>query len=257
MSPAARRMALFCDATDSAQAAAAELRARLRFVPEAEAEMGVVLGGDGFMLDILHEVLGRDFPLYGMNRGSVGFLLNGYAADALPARVAAAVPVSLYPLHLRAVCADGSVIEAYAINEVSLFRKGAQAASLDIAIDGTAQMHAMVCDGICIATPAGSTAYNFALNGPVLPLRANVLALTPISVFRPRRWRGAILPSNAVIDITVQESEKRPVNVTTDSEIIEDVVRAQIVEDRARHAALLFDPDHSLEDRIFKEQFMV
>ncbi len=223
--------------------------------PES-ADVIVVLGGDGTMLETLHETIGLDKPVYGMNRGSVGFLLNPYREEDLPERLAASQAVIIHPLKMKACCQDGSEHEALAFNEVSLFRESRYAAKISITVDDTERMSELICDGILVSTPAGSTAYNLSAHGPIIPLSTDVLAMTPISPFRPRRWRGALLPYNSVIKMCVLDSKKRPVGAAADFIEIRDVTRVEVHESRSVSRTLLFDPDHSLEERILKEQFM-
>lgn len=242
--------------TDDARDAKATLEALYGAWPSEEADVVVPLGGDGFMLETMHAHLSSGQPIYGMNLGTVGFLLNEYRADALPARIEAAQRVRLYPLRMRAVRANGETSHALAINEVSVFRETRQAASLSIAIDGVCRMPELVCDGVLVATSAGSTAYNLSAHGPIIPLGAGILALTPISAFRPRRWRGAILPSASCFTIEVRNAKKRPVSAVADFTEVRDVARVDIWEDRETRFTLLFDPEHNLEERILKEQFI-
>lgn len=242
--------------TQEAHRALAALRHRYGTVEPAEADVIVPLGGDGFMLETLHAHLDLGRPIYGMNLGTVGFLLNAYAADGLEERIAAATPVQLYPLRMRACLPDGETVEAIGINEVSIYRETRQAARLAIAIDGVTRLPELVCDGVLVATPAGSTAYNLSAHGPIIPLGANLLALTPISPFRPRRWRGALLPSHSRFRIDTLETDKRPVSAVADFTEVRDVARVEIWEDRSLAFHLLFDPEHNLEERILKEQFI-
>ena len=217
----------------------------------------MALGGDGFMLETLHAHLERQVPIYGMNLGTVGFLLNSYGADGTArSAIAAASAVDLYPLRMRACLAAGGEITALGINEVSVFRETRQAALLSIHIDGVCRLPELVCDGILVATPAGSTAYNLSAHGPIIPLGANLLALTPISPFRPRRWRGALCPRAPASGSTVLDSKKRPVSAVADYTEVRDVVAIEIWEERTRSLRLLFDPEHNLEERILKEQFI-
>ncbi|MFL1461895.1 NAD kinase [Roseococcus sp. DSY-14] len=239
----------------AAQAALAVLAARYGQAPLGEARFLVALGGDGFMIEVQHRLLGRNRPVYGMNRGSVGFLMNAYREDDLPARLEAAQAATLHPLRMRAH-SGGTTHAALAINEVSLLRETRQAAKLRILVDGKERMPELSCDGILLATPAGSTAYNLSAHGPIVPLDANLLALTPISAFRPRRWRGALLPAAARVEIQVLEPDKRPVSATADQTEVRDVRRVEIREDRAINMTMLFDPDHSLSERIIAEQFV-
>lgn len=239
-----------------AQAALAALEARYAHVPYDDADVIVALGGDGFMLECLHGCIDRPVPIYGMNLGTVGFLLNVYRVDGLLERLARAVSVPLHPLRMRALCRDGRVELGLGINEVSLFRETRQAANLSVEIDGVGRLEHLVCDGILVATPAGSTAYNLSAHGPILPVGANLLALTPISAFRPRRWRGALLPSRSHFRFTVTDPVKRPVSAVADYTEIRDVVEVEVWEDREITLNLLFDPEHNLEERILKEQFV-
>ncbi len=250
------RIAFRAAPTAEAQRAREELEAIYPTVPPEEAEVVVALGGDGFMLETLHRYLDRRIPIFGMNLGTVGFLLNTYRADGLLERMRAATRVGLYPLRMKAVRTDGEVHEGLAINEVSIFRETRQAASLAIEIDGVCRMPELVCDGALVATPAGSTAYNLSAHGPIIPLGANLLALTAISPFRPRRWRGALLPSRSRFAIKVLNPAKRPVSAVADFTEIRDVASVEIWEDRTLSLRLLFDPEHNLEERILKEQFV-
>jgi NAD+ kinase len=239
-----------------AQATLASLAARYGNLPVAEAEVIVALGGDGFMLQTLHDTQALDLPVYGMNCGTVGFLMNAHDEDDLPARIAMAEEAVLNPLAMRAVTADGRVEEALAINEVSLLRAGPQAAKLRISVDGKVRLEELVCDGALVSTPAGSTAYNYSAHGPILPIGSDVLALTAMAAFRPRRWRGALLPKTAVVRFDVFEAEKRPVMADADSRQVSDVVSVEIrSEPRVRHR-ILFDPGHGLEERLIREQFV-
>ncbi|MFQ5776136.1 MAG: NAD kinase [Kiloniellaceae bacterium] len=242
--------------TQEAQEALGRLRARYVHVPPEQADVIVALGGDGFMLETLHRYLKRGVPIYGMNCGTVGFLMNQYGEDDLPARLARAEEAVLHPLSMAARTTDGRSARALAINEVSLLREGRQAAKLRIAIDGVVRLEELICDGVLVATPAGSTAYNLSAHGPIVPRGAPLLALTPISAFRPRRWRGALLPDSAEVVIDVLEADKRPVSATADFTEVRDVTRVQVREDKSISLHLLFDPEHDLEERIIKEQFL-
>jgi NAD+ kinase len=245
-------------AADTPEACAARDRLAERYgqVPPHEADVIVALGGDGFLLETLHRTLGRRTPVFGMNRGSVGFLLNEYDEDGLIERVMRAQKFTLHPLRMTATTVTGEQIEALAINEVSLLRETRQAAKLCISIEGIARMPELICDGCLVATPAGSTAYNLSTYGPILPLGSQILALTPISAFRPRRWRGALLPHSARITFGILEAAKRPVSAVADFTEVRDVVRVDVFEDRDVALTLLTDPEHNLEERILKEQFM-
>ena len=247
----------FCASTvPSAQEALTRLVDRYGAVPEDQADVIVALGGDGFMLTTLHRTQGLHAPVYGMNRGTVGFLMNEYREDDLLARLDVAEEAVLNPLAMRATCADGSVHEALAINEVSLLRQGPQAARLRISVDGRLRMAELVCDGALVSTPAGSTAYNYSARGPILPIRSDVLALTAIAPFRPRRWRGALLPKTALVLIEVEEADKRPVMADADSRSVRDVVRVEIRSAPEIEHRILFDPGHGLEERLIQEQFV-
>ena len=240
---------------------ARESRARLVALhgdsPLSDAQVVVSLGGDGFMLETLHEMLGRNIPVYGMNCGSVGFLMNAFSEDDLPARLSVAQAAILHPLRMHAVAATGRVEEALAFNEVSLLRQARQAAKIRITIDGRVRLAELTCDGVLVSTPAGSTAYNLSAHGPIVPLSANLLPLTPISAFRPRRWRGALLPASADVRFEVLEPEKRPVAAVADFSEVRDVVSVVVAEDRSIQATVLFDPQQGLSERIIAEQFTV
>ncbi len=215
----------------------------------------VALGGDGLMLQTLHRYMHRHIPIYGMNRGSVGFLMNEYREEDLFERLTRAEPAITHPLTMTATDAGGCTHRAPAINEVSLFRQTYQAAKLRISVDGKVRLEELICDGILVSTPAGSTAYNLSAYGPILPIDTALLALTPISPFRPRRWRGALLPNRARITIDVLEAAKRPVSAVADHAETRDVIRVQIEEDSKVDLIMLFDPGHSLDERILSEQF--
>jgi NAD+ kinase len=218
-----------------------------------QADVIVALGGDGFMLQTLNEAYG--LPIYGMNCGTVGFLMNEYDEGDLPARLAQAEVAVIHPLAMRAVDRAGREHHALAINEVSLLRAGPQAAKLRISVDGRERLPELVCDGVLLATPAGSTAYNYSAHGPILPIGADVLALTPMAAFRPRRWRGALLPNAAVVRFDVLEAEKRPVRADADSRPVNDVVMVEVRSDPSISHRILFDPGHGLEERLIVEQF--
>jgi NAD+ kinase len=217
----------------------------------------VALGGDGFMLETLHRVLDRNIPVYGMNCGSVGFLMNTFSEDDLPARLQNAQAAVLYPLRMHAVTATGTVEEALAFNEVSLLRQLRQTCKVRVTVDGRVRLPELMCDGILISTPAGSTAYNLSAHGPIVPLSANLFPLTPISAFRPRRWRGALLPSTAEVLFEVLEPEKRPTAAVADFTEVRDVLSVAVSEDRSVSVTVLFDPDRGLSERIIAEQFTV
>ena len=250
-----KRVALVASPSPEAQAALARLTQHYGSVPPAEADVIVALGGDGFMLQTLHDFMNAGKPIYGMHRGTVGFLMNEFSADGLEERLAAAKTTVIHPLLMRARCLDGRMHEYYAINEVSLFRQTAQAARLRILIDGEERLAELVADGVMVATPAGSTAYNLSVQGPIIPIHAPLLALTSISPFRPRRWHGALLPDNALVTVEVMEAEKRPVAAVADHDEVRDVQSVDVVMDHKIDMRLLFDPGHSLDERILREQF--
>jgi NAD+ kinase len=253
----AGRIAFLGSATETATAARARLASRYGDAPPEEAAVVVALGGDGAMLETQHRLLGRNVPVYGMNRGSVGFLMNDYREENLLQRLAEAQAAVLHPLRMCATGAGGKKQEALAVNEVSLLRETRQAAKIRILVDGKARLAEMICDGILVATPAGSTAYNLSAHGPIVPLGAGLLAMTPISAFRPRRWRGALLPSTADVVFEILEADKRPVAAVADYTEVRDVRRVEVREDRSVSLTMLFDPDHGLSERIIAEQFTV
>ncbi len=238
-----------------ARAALETLRKDYGDAPPDDAEVVVALGGDGLMLQTLHSFMGRRIPIYGMNCGSVGFLMNEFRDDNLRNRLAQARPTVIHPLRMRAEMANGGIGEALAINEVSIFRLTHQAAQLRVSIDGQVRLRELICDGLLVSTPAGSTAYNFSVGGPILPINASLLALTPISPFRPRRWRGALLPSSAQVSVSVLDAEKRPMSAVADHTEIRDVLKVDVREERNIGLTLLFDPGHELDERIIAEQF--
>jgi NAD+ kinase len=242
--------------TPEARHALLQLRQRYGTHDPADADVIVPLGGDGYMLETLHAFLDLAKPIYGMNLGTVGFLLNAFDVEALEVRLGQAQRVRLYPLRMRARVADGRTVEAIGINEVSIYRESRQAARLCVSIDGVVRLPELVCDGVLVATPAGSTAYNLSAHGPIIPLAANLLALTPISPFRPRRWRGALLPGQSRFTIASLDPGKRPVSAVADFTEVRDVATVEIWEDRSLSFHLLFDPEHNLEERILKEQFI-
>ncbi len=242
--------------TDRAAQAFKELEAAHGQAPWTECNVMVVLGGDGTMLEALHLNSDGSKPVFGMNFGSVGFLMNPYKTDNLVDRIKAASPVDIHPLKMRATDTSGNIHEAIAFNEVSMLRETRQTAQLKISVDNVVRIPELVCDGILLATPAGSTAYNLSAHGPILPLSSNVLALTPISAFRPRRWRGALIPCERKVHIDVLNGEKRPVSCTADSHEFRDIISLDIHQSNSISRTLLFDPDHHLEERILKEQFV-
>ena len=250
-----KRIAFTGSETPLAQETVASLSKRWGNLPMADAEVVVAVGGDGFLLHTLHQSLPFGLPVYGVNRGSVGFLLNEFDEVGLADRLAKAVEVSLHPLRMRARSLNGMTVEALAINEVALLRETRQAAKIRISINGVVRMPELICDGVLVATPAGSTAYNLSAHGPIIPLDAGVMALTPISAFRHRRWRGALLPHEATVRFEVLEAEKRPVSAVADSTEVRDVLDVEIAEARDTELTLLFDPERNLEERILQEQF--
>lgn len=240
----------------AAQAALADLTARYGQVAPAAARVIVALGGDGFMLATLDETRALDRPVYGMNCGTIGFLMNAYAAEGLAERLAAAVEEVVHPLAMVAEDVRGAITEALAINEVSLLRAGPQAARLRIVVDGKVRLEELVCDGVMLSTPAGSTAYNYSAHGPILPIGADVLALTAVAAFRPRRWRGALLPSRAVVRFEVLEADKRPVMADAGSRSVREVLAVTVRSEPAVRHRILFDPGHGLDERLIREQFV-
>jgi NAD+ kinase len=250
------RLAFLASDAPQAQQALAELTERYGSSPPESASAIVALGGDGFMLETLHRYRSCNVPFYGMNRGSVGFLMNNYAAENLDERIAQAVAVRIHPLAMLARDKDGAEHEALAINEVSLLRERRQAAKIRIIVDGIVRLDELMADGVLLATPVGSTAYNLSVHGPIVPVGAGLLALTPISAFRPRRWRGALLPHDAKVIFEVLEADRRPVSATADYTEVRDVLWVTVSETRKVELTLLYDPEHNLEDRVMKEQFL-
>jgi NAD+ kinase len=252
------RLALLASATASSREAEALLRQQLDFVPLDQASAVIVLGGDGFMLQVLHQLLEerRDIPVYGINRGTIGFLMNTWQSNDLLSRLARAKSFTVKPLTMTVATESGQQFTLPAINEVSLLRETRQAAKICVTVNGRPVIPELICDGILVATPAGSTAYNLSANGPILPLDSSLLALTPISPFRPRRWKGAILPDRYVIRLDILESNKRPVSAVADQREIRDVAWVEVALERNRTLTLLFDPEHALDDRIAMEQFV-
>jgi len=249
------KLAFVASSTPDSTDAAERLRGRYDHVDPGEADIIVAIGGDGFMLQTLHDFIDRDVPIFGLNRGSVGFLMNEFDVESLPQRVAAAVEVQLRPLKMIATTAGGERHEAIAINEVSLLRQTRQTAKIEISVDGVQRMAELAADGVLVATPAGSTAYNSSVYGPIIPMGADLLALTAISAYRPRRWRGALLPHDVVVEFTVLEPDKRPVSAVADHTEVRNVARVQVTENRDLFLRLLFDAEHNLEERILVEQF--
>jgi NAD+ kinase len=254
-SSSAPRLAFVCAATPAARAARARLEKRYGAVPPAQADIVVALGGDGLMLQTLHRNIRRRTPIYGMNLGTVGFLMNTFKEAGLLQRLRKARQVSLAPLRMLAITTRGRAHEIIAINEVSLLRSSRQTARIAVSVDGRKRLADLYCDGVLVATPAGSTAYNLSAHGPILPLGAGLLALTPINAFRPRRWHGALLPRHSKVELTVLDPRKRPVAAAADSVEIANVARVTVTEAADIDLTLLFDPEHDLEERILKEQF--
>ena len=253
--PENRKIAFVASDVPVAQTARTVLAGRFGDAPEAEADVIVALGGDGFMLQTLHRTQELSVPVYGMNRGTVGFLMNEYSEADLPARLDAAQEEVINPLSMTAKSVDGTVHRALAINEVSLLRAGPQAAKLKITVDGRVRLAELVCDGALLATPAGSTAYNYSAHGPILPIGSDVLALTAVAAFRPRRWRGAVLPKSAEVRFDVVDPEKRPVMADADSRWVKHVTSVVIRSEPSISHRILFDPGHGLEERLIREQF--
>ncbi|WP_417523116.1 NAD kinase [Marinovum sp.] len=250
------RIAFCASNAPIAQSAKAALSARYGDHAEQGADVIVALGGDGFMLQTLHRTETNPAPVYGMNRGTVGFLMNAYGEQGLIERLTAAQEEVINPLSMQATCLDGTLHHALAINEVSLLRAGPQAARLRISVDGKVRMPELVCDGALLATPAGSTAYNFSAHGPILPIGSDVLALTAMAAFRPRRWRGALLPKTAEVVFEVLDPAKRPVMAEADARAVQDVIKVEIRSEPAIAHRILFDPGHGLEERLIREQFV-
>jgi NAD+ kinase len=253
--PRFEKIAFVASETKEAQDARKELAERYGNVAPDKADVIVALGGDGLMLQTMHAHLNSRIPIYGMNRGSVGFLLNDYHEDNLKNRLEAAQTTVIHPLRMTAYDNHGVKHEALAINEVSLFRQIYQAAKLRITVDDKVRMDELICDGVLVSTPAGSTAYNLSAHGPILPINAPLLALTPISPFRPRRWRGALLPNDARVAIDVLEPDKRPVSAVADHTEFRDVVKVEVMEESGIDIFMMFDPGHTLAERVLAEQF--
>ena len=249
------KVAFVASARPEAQQALRAMIANYGQCDEADADVIVALGGDGCMLDTLRRRFADPRPVYGMNQGTIGFLMNDYREDKLMERLDRAERAVIYPLRMKTRTIDGDVSENLAINEVSLLRQSSQTAKLQITIDGRVRMSSLSCDGVLVATPAGSTAYNLSAHGPILPIGANLLALTPISPFRPRRWRGALLRHNATVQIDVHSPTLRPVAASADNQEVRHVESVTITEDRNKPLVMLFDEGHALEERILQEQF--
>jgi len=254
-----KKMALVASPTEAAQEAAGELRKIYEWHPLEKADLVVALGGDGFMLRTLHAMLDRHriLPVFGMNLGTVGFLMNNWQPDLLELRLQHAKPITVLPLRMEAETVEGERFTIPAINEVSLLRETRETAKVEVSVEGRVVLPELVCDGVLVSTPAGSTAYNLSAQGPILPLESSLLALTPISPFRPRRWRGAILPNKNAISFRVLDAVRRPVSAVADQREVRDVASIRIGIDRTSPLTLLFDPEHALDDRITMEQFAV
>ena len=254
-----RKLALAASASPQAQDAAKELKRRYEWFPPSEADIMVALGGDGFLLQTLHQMLDRHraLPVFGMNLGTVGFLMNDWSPDLLENRLMGAKTIKVAPLKMDAVTIDGEKVSLAAINEVSLLRETRQTAWIEISLDDRVVLAELVADGVLVSTPAGSTAYNFSAHGPILPLESALVALTPISPFRPRRWRGAILRDSNRIKFRVLDPVKRPVSAVADQREVRDVASVEIIVDRGNPLTLMFDPEHALDDRIVMEQFAI
>jgi NAD+ kinase len=256
-SNSAPRLAFASAATSAARSARARLEKRYGAVPPAQADIVVALGGDGLMLQTLHRNIRRGTPIYGMNLGTIGFLMNTFKEAGLLQRLRNARQVSLTPLRMLAINTRGSRHEVLAINEVSLLRSSRQTARIAVSVDGRKRLPDLYCDGVLVATPAGSTAYNLSAQGPILPLGSKLVALTPISPFRPRRWRGALIPDDLNISFRVLDAVKRPVSAVADQHEVRDVATVDVCVDRTDTLTLLFDPEHALDERIAMEQFAV
>lgn len=251
-----RKIAFVASEAPNAQTARSALVTRFGHVDETAADVIVALGGDGFMLQTLHRTQGMAAPVYGMNRGTVGFLMNEYSESDLLDRLAEAEEEVINPLSMTAQCRDGNLHKLLAINEVSMLREGPQAAKLRITVDGRLRLEELVCDGALVATPAGSTAYNYSAHGPILPIGSDVLAITAVAAFRPRRWRGALIPNTAVVRIDVVNPDKRPVMAEGDGKSVRDVEWVEVRSEPSIAHRLLFDPGHGLEERLLREQFV-
>jgi len=257
MTADAPKLAFIASDRPEAQAAKSRLAHRYGNTAEDHADVVVALGGDGFMLEILHRNLASRRPIYGMNRGSVGFLMNDYREEGLLERIAAAEKAVIHPLRMTALDRAGQTHRALAINDVSLLRETRQTAKLRILIDGRPRLEELICDGVLVSTPAGSTAYNLSAHGPIIPIDAQVLAVTPISAFRPRRWRGALISHRAKVSFEILEGDKRPVSAVADNVEVRNVARVDVTEDRSVSLSVLFDAGRSLEERMLAEQFSV
>jgi len=250
-------MKIACVASNSerAQEGLRLIQENYPLAPVESADVLVALGGDGFLLHVLHTYKDTGLPIYGMNRGTVGFLMNVFDLENLPGRIAAAQQDTLYPLRMKTRTVSGEEEENLAFNEVSLIRYSGQSANIEVKINGRIGIEKLMCDGLLVSTPAGSTAYNFSAGGPIIPIGANVLALTPVSAFRPRKWPGALVPNTTLLEFTNLDPEKRPLGAAADGYEVTHVKWIQVTEDRTHPVKVLFDPGHSLEDRVFSEQF--
>jgi NAD+ kinase len=251
-----KSIAILADQHSSAQEAYEKLQVLYKNVPPEEADIIIALGGDGFMLSAIHEFMEKSIPIFGMNLGTVGFLMNAYDEENLLERLSKCEPIELRALAMKAKTIDGAEHSALAVNEVSLLRETRLASKIRILIDDVERMEELICDGVLISTSAGSTAYNLSAYGPIIPLGAGLLALTPISAFRPRRWRGALLPENTIIKFDVLDPELRPVSVSADFTEIRNIVSVEVKQKSDFFPKILFDPEHNLEERILKEQFL-
>lgn len=249
------RLAFISNDLPHALDAKQRLGARYGDVDPSAAEVIIALGGDGLMLEVIHRFMNSGLPIFGMHKGSIGFLMNEYSEEGLLERLASAVTSKIRPLKMSATLLDGSVAEKIAVNEVSVWRASHQAAKLSLSIDGQTRLNQLISDGVLVATPAGSTAYNLSAHGPILPVNAPLLALTPLNPFRPRRWRGALLPNRVTVRIDIQDPEHRPVNASADNQEIASVVRVEASESHDLEAVLMFDREHTWDDRILTEQF--
>lgn len=251
----AGRIAFTASKRPEAQRALRKMREIYGDCGVADAKVVVALGGDGHMLEVLRDRMENGVPVYGMNRGTVGFLLNEFSEDNLLERLAKAEPVTIHPLHMKAQRRNGEIVEGWAINEVSLLRQTGQTAVLKVFVAGRERLPELACDGALVSTPAGSTAYNLSAHGPIIPMGAQLLALTPISAFRPRHWRGALLRHDQIVRFEVMEPDRRPVSAVADNQEVRDVVSVDIREDRSIKLTMLFDPDKALDERVLTEQF--
>lgn len=250
------KLALVNADTEAANNSAQQLKELYEFVAVEDADVIVALGGDGFMLHLLHDHLDLETPIFGMNLGTIGFLLNEFSPNKLVNRVNNAIPFNMYPLKMEAVSVDGQKTEALAFNEVSLLRETRQTAKIKIYVDNKLRLEELACDGVLLSTPAGSTAYNLSAHGPIIPMNANILALTPISAFRPRRWRGALMSQNVEIRFEICHPEKRPVSAVADTIEVRNVKSVTVKQVQSTSKTLLFDKEHTLEERILNEQFI-